>query len=77
MAVAARLRRAIEELVIAHAMTPRGRVTVSIGVAVLAPGTQTSTQVLIEAADAALYAAKRQGRNTVVADAEVAPLLAG
>jgi diguanylate cyclase (GGDEF)-like protein len=77
LAAAARVRRGVEELGIAHAMTPRGRVTVSIGAAALAPRAEASAQGLIEAADAALYAAKHQGRNTVVANAEVGHLLAG
>jgi diguanylate cyclase (GGDEF)-like protein len=74
---AARLRRAVEDLGIAHVMTPCGRVTVSIGVAARAPRTQASAQGLIEAADRALYAAKRQGRNAVVADVEIDDLVAG
>jgi diguanylate cyclase (GGDEF)-like protein len=74
---AAGLRRAVEDLAIAHAMTPSRRVTVSIGVAALAPYRDASAQMLIEAADQALYAAKRQGRNAVVADADIDNLVAG
>ena len=76
MAAACRVRRAVEDLGIVHAVAARGQVTVSIGVAALAPRADMTTKALIEAADAALYAAKRQGRNTVVANAEVADLVA-
>ena len=74
---AAGVRRAVEDLAITHAMTPCRRVTVSIGVAALAPGRDASAQMLIEAADQALYAAKRRGRNAVVADADIDTLVAG
>jgi diguanylate cyclase (GGDEF)-like protein/PAS domain S-box-containing protein len=43
-----------------------GRVTVSIGVAALIPGPDASPQQLVEAADQALYEAKKLGRNCVV-----------
>ncbi len=49
-----------------------GEVTLSVGVAVAAPG--ESLEALIERADAAMYAAKRSGRNRVTVAAE--PLLA-
>ncbi len=67
LAAAEQLRRTVEDLAIAHAAAPRGCVTVSVGVAALRPAPGENAQALVEAADAALYAAKRQGRNTVVA----------
>ena len=60
------LRAAIEALDLTHATAPAGRVTISIGVASLQPRNGDSSQILIEAADAALYGAKRRGRNAVV-----------
>jgi diguanylate cyclase (GGDEF)-like protein len=67
LAVAERLRRAVEELCITHASCPSGRVTISVGVAAMVPGVDTDPGCLIEAADAGLYSAKRRGRNGVVA----------
>jgi diguanylate cyclase (GGDEF)-like protein len=71
VALAEQARRAIEDLHIAHAEAPCGRVTISIGVAALVPGFGEPASRLVEAADAGLYAAKRRGRNTVVAHAPV------
>jgi two-component system chemotaxis family response regulator WspR len=74
--VAERLRHAVEELCIVNADAPLGQVSVSIGLASMVPslgdkGLGDKAQSLIEAADAGLYAAKRGGRNTVVADSDL------
>jgi diguanylate cyclase len=47
-----------------------GRITISIGVALLRP--DDTAQSLIERADACLYGAKRNGRNRVVRESDVA-----
>jgi two-component system cell cycle response regulator len=44
------------------------RITASVGVATLCSQTET-VEALLERADTALYAAKREGRNRVVSDA--------
>ena len=62
--VAEAIRGALEAMDIAHAESPIGRLTLSIGLAVANP-VLTEPDMLIKAADEALYAAKRSGRNRV------------
>ena len=63
--VAERLRAAVEQLGIQRSDDPTQVVTISIGVAAGIPGEVSSHEVLLAAADKALYEAKRAGRNRV------------
>ncbi len=65
--IAEEARKAVEDLSINHSKSSCGLVTVSIGVESVIPDKFQTTADLIEAADSALYAAKRRGRNNVVA----------
>ncbi len=65
--VAEMVREAVEQLSIPHLLSEHGRVTVSVGVGAICPHDGLAPAELIEAADAALYTAKHQGRNRVVA----------
>jgi len=68
--VAEHIRRAVmtKELMRRSNGERLGRVTISIGVATLRP--DDGAQPLIERADKCLYAAKRQGRNRVICEAD-------
>ena len=60
------VRTAVENLAMPHSTSSYLTVTVSVGVACTKPNEKQQPGDLIEAADAALYAAKHRGRNAVV-----------
>jgi len=61
--IAETIRSAIEALAIPHEQSAHGKVTVSIGVAVLSSESRVSLEQLLTMADEALYRAKAAGRN--------------
>jgi diguanylate cyclase (GGDEF)-like protein len=63
--IAERIRSAAQALGTLHEGNPQGVVTVSIGCATQTPDVDSKLEGLIDAADSALYRAKRAGRNTV------------
>ena len=63
LAAVERLRSAARELALPHPGLPGSPVTLSAGVATVADGGHDSSRALLDAADAALYEAKRQGRD--------------
>ena len=62
-AVAARIRERLRAADIAHAGSPSGRVTASIGIATMPAGAPVALGTLLTQADAALYRAKSGGRD--------------
>ncbi len=72
--VAERLRRAVEHAAMPHGGSKLNVVTVSIGVASMAPQPGSDAQLLVTLADRALYDAKHGGRNQVRCAAARLPL---
>jgi diguanylate cyclase (GGDEF)-like protein len=69
-AVAANLRTGVAALAIPHQASEVSKfVTVSLGVATAKPSDGTQPSQLVEAADGALYDAKRTGRNRISTNA--------
>lgn len=64
--VGERVREAVAALGIPHAESLYGEVTVSLGIAAMIPDENNRSEMLVMAADQALYRAKREGRNRVV-----------
>lgn len=64
--VGERLRQGVEDLLMAHNGAPWGFVSISVGGASIVPTDPHDPQQLTEAADAALYQAKAEGRNRMV-----------
>jgi diguanylate cyclase (GGDEF)-like protein len=65
MAVAERVRQAVLHADLPHPGSRLGTVTISIGVAAIVPRAGLGAELLIAAADAALYRAKQTGKNRV------------
>jgi diguanylate cyclase (GGDEF)-like protein len=65
--VAQKLRSAVHQVNLPHGASPIGaNVTLSFGVATVIPLQQTSVQVLLEQAEAALTTAKQEGRDRII-----------
>ncbi|MEO8359499.1 MAG: two-component regulator propeller domain-containing protein [Vicinamibacteria bacterium] len=64
-AFAERLRQSVEGKALPHPSSRGGVVTISLGVAAFVPSDETSADLLVSQADAAMYRAKQDGRNRV------------
>jgi diguanylate cyclase (GGDEF)-like protein/PAS domain S-box-containing protein len=63
-AIAIAIQQALAEIALFHGASPIStHLTLSLGIATAIPTAEQTPQTLIDAADGALYAAKRQGRN--------------
>jgi len=70
------VRQSISELVVHQGGRALGSMTMSFGIATWEENMERDGSTLIKAADAALYRAKREGRNRVVVDARSESLAA-
>jgi diguanylate cyclase (GGDEF)-like protein len=61
--IAEQMLQAVERLDINHPFSANGRLTISIGLACIQPDDKALPEILIEAADKALYQAKKAGGN--------------
>lgn len=59
------LRQAVSRLGLPHALSPLGKISISVGAVGLAPTAQTRPEDVLAAADHALYRAKEAGRDRV------------
>ncbi|MRW89631.1 diguanylate cyclase [Duganella sp. FT80W] len=64
--MAEKIRAALQALAMPHQRSALGCVTISIGVAAIIPGEKQEPEMLLQAADQALYRAKENGRNCVM-----------
>jgi two-component system chemotaxis family response regulator WspR len=69
MWIAERVRQMVADLKVPHYATGSKFVTISCGVVSVLPDKNVSLEILLQSADAALYQAKRGGRDRVVAGA--------
>lgn len=60
-----RVYHGVARLRLPHRQSPCGRISVSIGVATVAPSDSLTCEALLHAADCALYRAKASGRNRI------------
>ena len=72
--LAEQIRKLIEEMAFPLPANPAGVLTLSGGCATGLPGSTGTPLDLLDAADAALYEAKRNGRNRIESAAGLRPL---